>query len=146
MRWTPLKRTLIRGGGILSLSCTLGCAHEDAWTEKDTHHFTAYAIAVTADSYSTSRAISKGPYFHEENPFVRGIAGSRPSDDELIAGTILFATMNYFIARALPDEYRRKYLGLWTFGHSAMTIHNIRSMNDYPSAKKNPFEDVEPWR
>lgn len=145
MRWTPLKRTLIRGGGILSLSCVLGCANQDAWTSQDTRHFTLYATAASLDSYSTSRLLDKDPTGHEFNPFVSEIAGNRPSDKELIVGTIVFATINYFVARALPYEYRRKYLGLWTFGHSAMIINNVSYINGY-NDPKNPFRDAQPWR
>lgn len=147
MRWTPLKRTLIRGVGILSLTSIVGCAHEDAWTRQDTKHFSTYVAAASIDSYSTYRLLEMDPFAIERNSLIVGVVGERPSAQELFLGTVVVATINYFVARSLPYEYRRKYLGVWTFGHSTFAISNAKQIHNYePKIKKNPFEDAEPWR
>ncbi len=110
---------------ILVSLCT-GCAHNDPWTRHDTEWFVAYTVSLTLDVHSTNRLIERYPDVRERNPVVVAFIGERPNTDELVVGAIAAATINFFIARALPSRYRRKYLALWTFGHTALAINNFK--------------------
>lgn len=113
---------------VITLTCasmfSSGCASTDPWTSQDTKYFGAYVLAASADVHSTTRLIHGYDYMTEKNPVVAGIFGDRPSDKELIGGTIAMATINYFIARALPENKRRKYLAMWTFSHAVFATSN----------------------
>lgn len=131
---------------ILFLLLISGCASSEPWTSKDTKHYIAYVAAASLDTYSTTRLISDWPNTEESNPVIVWTFGQRPSQDELIVGLIVTATANFFIARALPDKYRRKYLAAWTFGHSALAINNFRIYNDQEDVSPFLLPDANPIR
>ncbi|MEE8598183.1 MAG: hypothetical protein V3S69_01440, partial [Dehalococcoidales bacterium] len=97
----------------------------DPWTRHDTEWFVAYTVAVALDVHSTNRLIERYPDVHEHNPIVVATIGERPNTDELVVGAIFVAGVNFFIARALPSRYRRKYLAIWTLGHTALALKNF---------------------
>ena len=131
---------------VASMVCT-GCAHQDPWINEDTKHFMAYAVSASIDVYSTNRLLD-GYYFAEErNPVIIRTFGVRPTKNQLIIGTLVIGTLNYFIAKALPEKYRHKYLDIWTFGHSALALNNHRLYNRFDGFKiTNPIQTPPPGR
>ena len=57
-----------------------------------------------------------------------GLIGKNPQTSDLWQGYATFAISNYFIARMLPREWRKFYLGGWTVGHSIATINNCMEL------------------
>lgn len=111
---------------IIAMALLSGCAHQDPWTSDDTDHFIAYTVSVAFDVHSTNRLIKRYPDVSEHNPIVSAVIGSRPNTNKLVVGAIVVSTVNFFVARALPSRYRRKYLTLWTFGHIILAVNNVR--------------------
>jgi len=114
---------------IASIALCTGCAHTDQWTDKDTKHFATYVAAASLDTFSTNRLINDFYYTEERNPVIVRTFGQRPSKKELIVGTIVISITNFFIARAIPEKYRRKYLSIWTFGHTTLSMYNFNLYN-----------------
>jgi len=90
----------------------------------------SYVGTLALDVYSTSRLINDFDGTYEQNPVVSGLLGDRPSDGELVVSALAFATLNYFIARSLPEDKRKWYLGLWAGGHGALALHNFSLYED----------------
>ena len=106
-----------------------GCAHSEPWTRDDTLMFSAYMMTSAADTYTTSKFDDCYP-LAEANPIVRESLGANPESDDLWRSQLLVWGANYFIARAMPEKWRHRYLGIWTVAHLGAAMHNQNEIND----------------
>ena len=108
---------------LIVVLCAQGCAHNDEWSRGDTDRFIAYAVAGAADTYTTSR-FQYHPELEEANPIVAAAIGRNPSTSDLWQGWATVTISNYFIARALPEKWRKRYINTWTVAHGTLAIYN----------------------
>ncbi len=90
---------------IMLVVCLNGCAHQDAWTTRDTVMQIAVAATMAYDAHLTSQ-IQHYPGVYERGPVARAVLGSKPktSDTYLYFGTVM--ATSYLVSRALPAKWR----------------------------------------
>lgn len=100
-----------------------GCAHEDPWTARDTVGQSITSAVIITDGWS-SRNIGDDPYWEEGGYLARKAIGANPSSEDFtyyMAGVVI---CSYFIARALPAEWRPVW---WVF---EVAIHGAAVKNN----------------
>ncbi len=85
--------------------CLSGCAHEDAWTKRDTVMQIAVAATMAYDAHLTSQ-IQYRPGHYERGPIAKRVLGLQPktSDTYLYFSTLMVTS--YLASRALPASWR----------------------------------------
>ena len=103
-----------------------GCAHTDPWTEDDTKWQLLVTGALITDAVTTNR-IQDCPRCYEAGPIARHVLGGQPSTEDTMTyfGTLIIA--NYFIARALPSKWRRRWQVWETSVHTYATLNNCEA-------------------
>lgn len=100
----------------------VGCAHQDPWTTDDTVWQGIYTATALADAHMTTK-IQDHPNIEESGSIAKQVLGPNPttSDTWMYFGTVIIS--NYFIARALPEGWRR----IWQVG---TTTRHALAVND----------------
>lgn len=85
-----------------------GCAHQDEWTKSDTAMELLFQAGVVIDSVQTGK-IHERPGMAEGGPIARRFIGTQPSQADAYLYGASRIVSHYFIARALPKEWRAWY-------------------------------------
>lgn len=101
-----------------SLILLSGCAHQDAWTTRDTVGQVVLSAALVADAYSTSN-IQYTAKVWENGPIAGKVLGLQPATSDTWQYFTTLAISHYFIARALPAKWRP----YWQYGNA--TFHAV---------------------
>lgn len=91
-----------------------GCASQDPWTKDDTAWQVIYTAALMTDAYQTT-LIQDHPNIEESGAIARDILGANPGTGETWLYFTTVGITNWFIARALPEGWRR----IWQVGNIA---------------------------
>lgn len=115
-----ILRALIITTTTLALS---GCATpNDQWTDADTKRQWAATALIVVDSAQTGQFQYVDR--QEGNLIARELIGPRPSVEQALVSGMIWAGVNYLIARRLEPKWRRRLQWMTIGGHSATIVWN----------------------
>ena len=107
---------------LIALAMLSGCAHTDGWNREDTLYQLGVTAALAGDAYTTSR-IQYMPSIKEGGPIAKHFLGLQPSTEDTVMYFTSVAIVNYFISRALPRKWRRRWQ-TWEISVHGYSIKN----------------------
>ncbi len=108
---------------FLSLSSQAGYSD---WSEEEKNWFIASNAAIVFN-WGTARDMSKRygeRYYAQNGTFIRAMEGNQPSTQAVDFFFVFRLATNYFITDYLT-EYKKPYLIMTTFTHTANGINNV---------------------
>lgn len=109
---------------IIGVLLFAGCSSQprDDWTSADTRREMLYAVALAADTATTTR-IHRHPV-SEAGLIPRAILGPKPDPTETIIASALVGLGHYWIARRLKLKHRKLWQYLPAGAHAVATSIN----------------------
>lgn len=114
---------------FLAVVLLSGCASSDPWTRTDSVMYGAYVTTLVTDGHTTSQ-FRRCETLEEAGLIARSVLGNDPRESDTWQYMATLAITNYFIARALPSELRKVWLGANTIGHGYASVHNFGILSE----------------
>ncbi len=113
-------------GIFIALLGLSGCAHQDAWTTRDTVLQSTLMIVMAYDAYLTTQ-LQDCPRAREVGDIAKHVLGRQPATSDTYQYFAALIITDYLIARALPERWRPYWHGYGIGVHTyAVRSHHIK--------------------